>query len=105
MPQEIIIYFIVNFISTLLWWTIPASINLCRSRHKLPSRVCIWPLEELHGDVGELLDDRDGSVLTDYPLVLGLTIFYSLFAILGLVGVLIYKFYKCYLEKIIAPEI
>lgn len=34
----------VNILLTLIWWTIPAWINMCRLKYQLSPRMVIWPL-------------------------------------------------------------
>ena len=34
----------VNILLTLIWWTIPAWINMYRHKYNLPLRMVIWPL-------------------------------------------------------------
>ncbi|KKL95421.1 hypothetical protein LCGC14_1854790 [marine sediment metagenome] len=41
-----IIWFSVNFLVTLIWWTIPRYINLCRKKYNLSPRMVIWPMKD-----------------------------------------------------------
>ena len=40
----IVSYIIVNLLLTLIWWTIPAWINMYRVKYNLPSKMVIWPM-------------------------------------------------------------
>ncbi|KKL82694.1 hypothetical protein LCGC14_1982160, partial [marine sediment metagenome] len=37
-------YFGINFLFTLIWWTIPGWINIYRKKYNLPMKMVLWPL-------------------------------------------------------------
>ena len=42
----VVLYIIVNLLLTLIWWTIPAWINMYRVKYNLPLKMVIWPMAE-----------------------------------------------------------
>lgn len=37
------LYLVINILATLIWWTIPGCINVCRQKYGLPCKR-IWPI-------------------------------------------------------------
>ena len=52
---------IVNFLLTLIWWTIPAWINMYRHKYNLPLKMVIWPLTRANFSEHDL--DKGGLAL------------------------------------------
>ena len=74
------IYLILNFIATLIWWTIPSYINMCRQKYDLPPKMVIWPQEKDNfysiGHFGIAIFTFFGTLLI-IPIILGYIIYKS----------------------------
>lgn len=90
MSLEIVIYFSLNFLITLIWWTIPTSINYYKlTKWKIPPNIRLWPLKEFHKNTIGVGDILFGTLV--YTLILGGT--------LMMAGILIYKLGKCIINS------
>ena len=58
----ILLYTSVNFLLILIWWTIPAWINMYRYKYDLPPRMIIWPMTRANFPK-RTLDDKCELVL------------------------------------------
>lgn len=68
-PNQIVMLYLLvaNLLITLIWWTIPGSINLSRRKYGLPPKMVIWPFG------ADMKDYFDKGL--DAQSVVGLTVF------------------------------
>ena len=43
--QQLICYWTINFLVTLIWWTIPMCMAAYREKYNLPPKWVIWPMK------------------------------------------------------------
>ena len=67
-------YLSVNFLVTLIWWTVPRYINLCRKKYNLPPRMVIWPMKDFlltfHSDGEDIAFVTITGIFTAVPVIL-----------------------------------
>lgn len=84
----VLLYVSVNFLLTLIWWTIPAWINMYRYKYNLPLRMVIWPLTSANfqgSDLckGELAAITIIGILAASPVLIVWMICKGIYAVCG----------------------